>query len=213
MLKLASREITDIYVFDEYGSKVAVLDTLKEAKFINSETPALIYVKDAMLNPDLMKFLSKSEESSRTSDYDKLLSKGTEYKTYVFGNTKKKCKIVAFTYFRDEDSVDRKAYYEFPNVLVGTSIDYVLNGIDPMPTDLMFEVQPFNEDGDTYKLHIEERDYLFTKEELQKEVTALKRELETIRNTKSVVIKSPGIIVNDPFDPDSVNNYISMSVE
>ncbi|WP_211747921.1 hypothetical protein [Paenibacillus sp. Marseille-Q4541] len=177
MLKLGNREVSDIYVFDEFGNKVATLDSLKNTKLINTDYPTKLYISDALLNPDMLNFLSKKEPSQHISDYEKLLKQGVKCRTFVFNKTKKKCKVIALTQYRDEGGFDRQVYYEFPRASVSTAIDYESNGFDHAPTDLVFEILPFNEDGDTYKLHIEERDYLFTKEEIQQEINKFKDQL------------------------------------
>lgn len=206
-MKIANRDVCDIHVFDEDGKQVAALNSLKEARFINSDSPSMLYVRDVMLDPDMLKFLAKPE-SDHLSDYDKFLKKGTEYKTYVFNKSKKKCKVVAFTYYRDEDGFDRKAYYEFPNALVSTCIDYESNGEDLFPNDLVFEAFTFNDDGDTYKLHIEDRDNQFTNEKMQQEILALKKELEVMKahnKAKQITLK--------PLEYTPLSKYIGLSEE
>jgi hypothetical protein len=156
-MKFAQRSVIDLTVYDESGSLVVTLNSLKESSIIlNSPTPA-VYVKDALLDTYLLKFIGR-EERSQLTEFEKDLGTRSYQTTIVFGKPiKKKCKLIGKGTFRDSyTSRDIEFLFEIPNVELAYGYDFENNNERASEYDLNFLILPFNEEGDTVKLRINE---------------------------------------------------------
>ncbi|WP_063562896.1 hypothetical protein [Paenibacillus sp. O199] len=157
-MKLGNRNVIGLHVFDELGNKVTYLDSLKESKLVTSdEEQTLLYVKDALLDTQLLKFITNEEEDI-SSDYESFFHKKT-YRTFSFKKTTRKCKLIAETDYRNSLGQDHNTYFEIPNAQIVSSIDFYTSSSGyPSDTDIMFIIEPFNEDNELFKIHIEEKE-------------------------------------------------------
>ncbi|MBD8836259.1 hypothetical protein IFU39_00300 [Paenibacillus sp. CFBP 13594] len=157
-MKLGNRDVVGLHVFDEWGSKVAYLDSLKESKLVTSdEEQTILFVKDALLDIELLKFIT-NEEDQYLNDYESFFNKKT-HRTFSFKKMSKKCKLIAETYYRSTYGEDHYTYFEIPNARISNSIDFYTSSTgNPNDTDIMFIIEPFNEENDLFKIHIEEKD-------------------------------------------------------
>ncbi|PYY28187.1 hypothetical protein [Paenibacillus illinoisensis] len=156
-MKLGNRSVIALHVFDEWGTKVAYLDSLKESKLVTSdEEQTILYVKDALMDTYLLEFIT-NEETDLSTDYESFFKKKA-YRTFSFKKTLKKCKLIAETEHRNsKNGRDHKTYFEIPNAQIASSIDFYTSSIgEPSDTDIMFIIEPFNEDNELFKIHIEE---------------------------------------------------------
>ncbi|WP_336761305.1 hypothetical protein [Paenibacillus sp. USHLN196] len=159
-MKYGQRSIIDLYVFDEKGTLITVLDSLKESYIDPNNDCPVLYAKDALLDDSLLEFFSRREMDDRT-DYDKFISNGFEedksIKTLVYRQSTKVCKLIAKTEVRDSESGrDRNMYFEIPKVNVSNYGGFNFKETKPSEWDLAFIIKPFNNDGDLYKIHIEQ---------------------------------------------------------
>ncbi|RNB59371.1 hypothetical protein EDM57_04305 [Brevibacillus gelatini] len=157
-MKYGNHDVVDLMIFDEEENLVANLTTLKESHIQIDGTQSGMFVKDALLDQDLLKFIGKQNEQPVLSDYQKILNSGQQSTTITFNKSKSKnCKLIAIGYYRDADTEnDVKVIYEIPKAKVINKLSFNTNSINVSPLDLYFQFEPFNEEGDIMKLHIEQ---------------------------------------------------------
>jgi hypothetical protein len=161
-MKYGLRSVIDLYIYNEKGNLIAVLDSLKESYIDTNTVPPILYAKDALLDDSLLEFFNKREDDNR-SDYDKFVSKGFEedkpHKTLVYRQTTKQCRLIAKTEIRESESgQDKMMYYEIPKASVSNYDCFDFNEKNPSEWDLAFKIEAYNEDNDLYKIHIEQNE-------------------------------------------------------
>lgn len=158
-MKYGWREVIDLSIYNDKGSFITKLDTLKNSYIGIKNGQGIVKVTDALFNQYLMAFLSKYEDNTK-SDFEKDITNEPQKDTYVFNiNQKRSCKLIGTTHFkRNEDHKDIKVTFEIPNAITGNSMKFSADGIEVTPFDLIFEISPFNDEGDIMKLHIEDDD-------------------------------------------------------
>lgn len=159
-MKYGQRSIIDLCVFNKDGTLVTVLDSLKESFINQSKDNPVLYAKDALLDDSLLEFFNKRERDNKT-DYEKFVLNGFEekksLKTLVHRQTTKECKLIAKAVVRDEESgLDRCMYYEIPEASVSNYSNFEFSGTKVSEWDLMFSIKPYSDEGDLYKIHIEQ---------------------------------------------------------
>lgn len=178
-MKYGQRSIIDLYVFDKNGTLVTVLDSLKESHINQNKAHPVLYAKDALLDDFLLEFFNRRESDNKT-DYEKFVSNGFEeeksLKTLVYRQTTKECKLIAKAVIRDsQSSLERYMYYEVPEASVSNFNSFDFSETQVSDWDLVFNINPYNGDGDLYKIHIEQdaeddvrKFFLDTKEAIDK---------------------------------------------
>ncbi|PZT57335.1 hypothetical protein [Paenibacillus silvae] len=158
-MKYGQRSVSDLYVFNKNGKLITVLDSLKESYIDPNNTP-ILYAKDALLDDSLLEFFNRQVNDNKT-DYEKFVSGGFEeektFKTLVYRQTTKECKLIAKTEVRDSESgQDRYVYYEIPEASVSNYNSFNSSSTQTSEWDLVFNIKPYNEDKDLFKIHIEQ---------------------------------------------------------
>ena len=160
-MKYGAREVVDLIVFNEEGSKITELNTLKESRIYLDECENIGYVvvKDALLDSGILRFIHK-EDKNKLTDYEKYFN-NKNTKTVVVNGIKssEKCKLISSSVIRDASEYqDVKIIFEIPNALALRQFKYKTKIKDGYvgEFDLVFEIKPFNGDGDLFKIHIEE---------------------------------------------------------
>lgn len=156
-MKYGQRDVIDLYVFDEEGNQVTFLNSLKNSGiYLNSSEP-YVFVKDALLDTDLLKFIGRAEDIQR-SDYEKKITGVQKYSTtIVLGKLSKKlCKLVGKGYMRDATTqMNTEFMFEIPKAAIMTGIDLAQSSTEVSEFDLVFHIQAFNDSGDTIKIHLQ----------------------------------------------------------
>lgn len=148
-------EIMDLMVYDEGGSFITKLNTLKNSAIsvdINGE--AYLIAKDALMDIDLLRFVY-SDRYKNLSDFDSFINHITN-KKITFNNKKltKPCKLIATSVLRNAcNGKDENAYYEIPRAEIVSPFYHESDGVEPSIFDLHFHIEP-NVSGDLLHLHI-----------------------------------------------------------
>lgn len=148
-------DVFDLSVFDNEGKFVTQLKSLKESYLKLNEEDGELFVSDALLNIDLLKFIQDSK-NKELSDFDRVL-KLYDTQTITFNNKKKfkECKLIAYTFLREEkDNKDHICVYEIPLAEIIKKLELGGNRTQLSVFDLVFKIKPYNEDGDLFKMHI-----------------------------------------------------------
>lgn len=158
-MKLGYNEVLEVSVFDENGSLVTTLDTLKSSSIVLGVDGVFrLVINDALLDDKLLKFLGK-EEKDESTDFDKYLKKQKYGTTITFSQyIDKNCKLIGRGLLRNSsDMTDREFIFEIPKARTGKSFeigkDYERNTMPEF--ELIFEAQPFNDQEDSFRMHIE----------------------------------------------------------
>lgn len=157
-MKYGQRDVVDLLVFNEEGKLIAKLDSLKESNIYVGRLDSQVYVKDALLNSDILEFIGKKEKQPVRTDFENHMIKKNAGTTISFGkpNTKK-CKLIAVSLLvRDDIGTSVEVTYEIPNATLNTGLNFEHSNVDPTDLDLVFNILPYNDEGDLYKMHIEE---------------------------------------------------------
>ncbi|WP_440109989.1 hypothetical protein [Paenibacillus sp. QZ-Y1] len=159
-MKYGQRSVIDLYVFNENGKLITILDSLKESYIDPNKAYPILYAKDALLDDSLLEFFNRREIDNKT-DYEKFVSNGFEeeksIKTLVYRQNTKECKLIAKATIRDsESSSERYIYYEVPEANVSNYDSFNSSATQVSEWDLVFNIKPYNEDKDLYKIHIEQ---------------------------------------------------------
>ncbi|QDX94605.1 hypothetical protein EEL30_21405 [Brevibacillus laterosporus] len=153
--KYGRREVIDLSIYDENGRFITKLDSLKNSYIGSKGTKGLVKVQDALVDQFLIAFIGEYEKSS-LSDFQKDIHNGLKKHTYIINlKSRKKCKLVATTLWRNEDSEEKKVIFEIPNAITVNNTKFYNDGIIPSPLDVIFEFYPYNDKGHIYKIHIE----------------------------------------------------------
>lgn len=157
-MKFGNYGVFDLLVFDENEKMVAKLDSLKNSKIFGNNNEIYVYVKDALLNLDILKFLHV-ESDNTSSDYQNYLNSpffNGNVKTIVFNfKNIKKCKLIARgTLRREENKKDETYLFDIP--LAEIINEFIFDGHmeEISAFDLIFKVNPYNENGDSFKMHL-----------------------------------------------------------
>lgn len=155
-MKFGNREVFQLGVFDNNGTKVALLDTLKESQFYHDERKGFGYIviKDALLDEDILKFIGKAIET-KLNDFERSINQNTsKNKITISSKQGRACKLIARALLREQDShKDREFLFEFPKARIINSFTFAGFNQDVSQFDLIFEIAPFNEDEDLYIIH------------------------------------------------------------
>lgn len=153
-MKFASREVCDLLVFVLNEKLIVKLDTLVDSKIVKSDEGYYVIVKDAFLNEDFLQFVGKSNYLQKT-DMCSYLNDNEDI-VITFGEyANKPCKILATTITRQQSNdKDRKFIFEIPDAEIIRNVDFDFKGYDITTFDAVFKVNPFNDKGDMFRLHI-----------------------------------------------------------
>lgn len=149
-MKFGQREVYDLILFDENGSLIAKLDSLKKVDIFYDEYEETYFIiaKDALLNIDLLKFVGT--ENNQT-DLQKYLGKKA---TISIKKSKNKVvKLLAKSIVREiETEKDQEIMLEFPIVSIVSKPSFSGNCCEVSEFDVVFKVIP--SDDEFYKVHI-----------------------------------------------------------
>lgn len=158
-MKFGNNDVLEVTIFDEKGTVITTLDTLKSSNlFLDNEGVFRLVVEDALLNDAVLKFIGKHEKDS-SSDFDKYLKKQKYGTTITFNrHTDKSCKLIGKGILREVDSnMDKEFLFEIPNAVTTTQFEFRkdLDVYNPSTFWLGFIAKPFNDEGDSLRMHIE----------------------------------------------------------
>jgi hypothetical protein len=155
-------DVINLYVYDEKGKNVANLTTLTKGDFLFEEKEGeyKLYVNTPELNLSLLKFLGEFKEESKT-DWEKMKTfSGNDTKTLEFGKQDiKHCKLFANTisYDSETNKVNLDLYYEIPKCTIKRNVNFLHTCDKVSGFDYVFTIIPYDEKGNSFKLHIKER--------------------------------------------------------
>ncbi|MGG0793685.1 hypothetical protein ABE137_06725 [Brevibacillus laterosporus] len=153
--KFGRREVIDLSIYDENGRFITKLDSLKNSYIGSKGAKGLVKVQDALVDQFLIAFIGEYEKSS-LSDFQKDIHNELKKHTYIINSkSRKKCKLVATTLWRNENSEDKKIIFEIPNAVTVNNTKFYNDGTIPSPLDVTFAFYPYNDKKDIYKIHIE----------------------------------------------------------
>lgn len=155
-----TKDVLELYVFDEEGRFITKLDSLKESAIYLYENNihnmrARLIAKDALLNIDLLKFIQNVKEEDLT-DFERYL-KLNDIHTITFNakNKIKKCKLIAKGLAKRADTQNDDIYfYEIPRAFIVNSFNSETSLDKYSVYDLKVEIDPFNDAEDLFKMHL-----------------------------------------------------------
>lgn len=152
-------DVIDLMVFNKKGKLLAKLESIKENDLNYSQysNENYLLIKDALLNTDILEVLG-NKESENKNDYEKELS--MESNTICFGSKKNvDCKLIGIGYLKETtNGMNVKFKFEIPKaemvnkLQIKSTCDYNDGSSD---FDYVFKIYPFNDEGDLFKLHID----------------------------------------------------------
>lgn len=147
------KDVVELYVFDENSDLVTVLDNLIESEIVSNEESDYIFVKNALLNIDLLRFQQNSQDEKK-DDYKTILNHIKGVPVVINRNNKnKKCKLIAKSMIRNAPtSEDEWVYYEIPSAEITNRFEVVTNNCEPSAFDTLFKILP-SENGDLFTIH------------------------------------------------------------
>lgn len=154
-MKFGQFQALEVAIFDEEGKVVTILDTLKNSYLSIKDNRGYLFVKDALLDKELLKFIGKTEVDN-SSDFDKLLKKQKYATTITFNRSlKRRCKIIGNGLLRNSsDFKDQEFLFEIPEATFGGDLDFISDCDNVSEFDFVFKIYPFNDNGDLFKMHI-----------------------------------------------------------
>lgn len=154
-MKFSNFNVLDVSVFDENGELITELNTLKDSQLVIQAGVGYLHIVDALLDQDLLEYIGSAEEE-KMSDFEKHLLRQKFSKTITFNkNSNKKCKIIGRGFMRNaEDFKDKEYLFEIPNAEIGSGVDFTGFSEEVSVYDFVFKINPFNEEGDLFKMHI-----------------------------------------------------------
>jgi hypothetical protein len=155
-MKFGNNEVLDLSIFTEEGNLVTKLDSLKNSSVIITETGrGYIFIKDALLDQRFLEFLGKVERNE-VSDFDKQLNREAHTTTITFNKKlNKKCRLIGKGLLINPEDCSNKIFtIEVPNATTGKAFELTKEYDYSSEFDFVFTINPFNDDGDLFKLHI-----------------------------------------------------------
>jgi hypothetical protein len=153
-MKFGHFQALDVTIFDESGKLVTTLETLKNSYIHIKDHSGFLYIKDALLDKNLLEFIGRTEEDTST-DFDKFLN-GKKYTTTITFNRKlnKSCKIIGKGLLRNATTqVDQEFLFEIPIAKFGGDLDFISDCDNVSEFDFVFRIIA-NDQGDLFKMHI-----------------------------------------------------------
>lgn len=153
MEKYGVKEVIELFVFNEDGKLVTTLNTLRNSNIISNENDDFLFVEDALLDINLLRFQQNSETSIE-DDFKTVLNQIKGVPVTVNKNNKsKKCKLIAKSIMRDRDTgSDKYIYYEIPNAEILNRFEIDTANCEPSAFDILFKITS-NEDGDLFTIY------------------------------------------------------------
>ena len=151
----ATRDVMDVYIFDENGNYVISLDHLYHSKIFQEcdvDRERCYLVLDSQIYN--MELLSYIYGNSKMSEYEKYLQHFTKTTFDIPGNiVNKKCKFLATGYFKsaEEEIIDYVISAENATLKYGFSIKSGFKKIKPY--DIVIELDR-DKDNNFYQLHM-----------------------------------------------------------
>lgn len=151
----ATRDVMDVYVFDENGGYVASLDHLYHSKIFqewDTDKERCYLVLDSQIYN--MELLSYIYGNSKMSEYERYLQHFTKTTFNISGNiVNKKCKFLATGYFKstEDEIIDYVISAENATIKYGFSIKSGYKNIKPY--DIVIELDK-DDKNNFYQLHI-----------------------------------------------------------
>ncbi|GFN32425.1 hypothetical protein [Paenibacillus xylaniclasticus] len=154
-MKYGQREVLEVMVFDEDGKLITNLNSLKNSGIHLTNHP-FVLVKDALLDTNLLKFIGKVEDN-KLSDYERMTGSPKYSTTITLGRkNNKKCRLIGKGYYREEHTnKDVEFMFEVPNATIRHDIELTQSNVEVAEYDILFRIEPFNNDGDVIKIHIQ----------------------------------------------------------
>lgn len=161
-MKLFFRYVVEVLVFNENGQLVTKLDTLKENSLMYSSTNKnlnYLAIKDCALDTTLLEGMGTPETTPEESDYDKLIKNSdNNFKTITFGAKEDvPCKLVCLGVMRKLNCNDTRFKIEIPKASLVNQFELRSDNEELSGFDYIFKLDQFNEKGDLFKLHIEDK--------------------------------------------------------
>lgn len=153
MEKYGVKEVVELFVFNEDGKLVTTLDTLRNSRIASSEDDDFIFVEDALLDIDLLRFQQNSE-MDMVDDFKTVLNqiKGVPVKVNK-NNKSKKCKLIAKSALRSrETGADKYIYYEIPNAEIINSLEIDTSNCELSTFDILFKIIT-DDNGDLFTIY------------------------------------------------------------
>lgn len=153
MEKYGVKEVVELFVFNEDGKLVTTLDTLRNSRIASSEDDDFIFVEDALLDIDLLRFQQNSE-MDMVDDFKTVLNqiKGVPVKVNK-NNKSKKCKLIAKSALRNrETGADKYIYYEIPNAEIINSLEIDTSNCELSTFDILFKIIT-DDNGDLFTIY------------------------------------------------------------
>lgn len=147
------RDVIDLMVFDTMGNLLVKIVSMQENDLYYDEECQYLMIRDAMLNTNMLEMLGTKQIHSE-SDYDKFLSPKTN--VISMGSKKKiNCKLIGIGYLKDEKTgKDIEVKIEIPNAKLMNKFQLRSNNEASLANfNYVFEILPFNQEGDLYKLY------------------------------------------------------------
>ena len=152
--KYGVKDVVELFIFDEDGKLVTTLDSLQESKIVSNKENNFIFVRDALLDIDLLRFQQDSETNSEINDFKTILQqiKGTSV-VVKQKREDKKCKIIAKSTIRNRHTgEDAYIYYEIPEATITSGFEIENNNYEPSAFDVVFNINP-NASGVLFEIH------------------------------------------------------------
>jgi len=148
-MKFCNFKVSEINVLDEKDRLVTVLNTLESDEIYHHEHNYYVVCQDALLDLNLMGFISKHEVELPT-DLEKILYGNKTQNRFTFGaNYNIPCKLVLKGNIRDiktEKDIEYTIY--FPKVNIKSNFSFNANFKKQSTFEKVFECIPYNEKGD-----------------------------------------------------------------
>jgi hypothetical protein len=150
-MKYGQKEVLELKIFSDDGKLITTLDTLKQSEIFGNH----VYVKDALLDRNMLEFIGSVEKLER-SDFETQLEKSKFNTTIVFNHViNKKCKLIGNGIFRQSDTaIDVEFLFEVPMATLKRGLEFEQSNTKVSDFDLYFVMVPYNDNGDLYKIHI-----------------------------------------------------------
>lgn len=153
-MKIALREVLDVTLFTEQGNRIANFDTLKKSNITIALYNTIMILSDALIDLDLLKLIGEEEKQALT-DFDQMLNY-QKFTTIALGQ-QRSINIKAFGKGKYRDyrtGEDHDIYFEIPKATIETDFQFMADGFEIHPNDLVIYLHPYDDQGNCMKLHI-----------------------------------------------------------
>lgn len=157
-MKFGLLEVVNLEIYDKSGNYITTLDTLQNSRVRHFKGAGSIIVKDALLNDELLRFLSDNYDNNNLTDYEKSLN-GNEEVFEMGGSSYKKCKLIGKSYMRDSNTgKDVRYIIEIPNAVIRNNLEMYAEASlmtdDNRGFKIEFDIYEYNDKGSLYKIKL-----------------------------------------------------------